>query len=180
MSRKYNLLFVALVLVSFFTWDMPAANRHKESTFRLPAYEKFILENGLTVFLMEQHEVPLIFVSAEVPAGAAKDNGQYGLAYLTSEALLFGTKSYSKNQIEEKLDFLGALYFTDIDAEMTKVSASFAAKDLDIVLPVIKELIADPIFDESEFGKRKERLVLELEQQKESPGDVIRFYFNKF
>ena len=66
-------------------------------------YEKFILENGLTVYLMEQHEVPLIHVSAVFPAGAVKDNGQYGLASLTAEGLLLGTRSYTKKEIEEGL-----------------------------------------------------------------------------
>jgi predicted Zn-dependent peptidase len=37
-------------------------------------YKKFVLKNGLTVYLMEQHEVPLIYVSAVFPAGATKDS----------------------------------------------------------------------------------------------------------
>ncbi|MCI0471727.1 MAG: insulinase family protein, partial [Candidatus Aminicenantes bacterium] len=185
MRAKY-IIFIFLVLwlsVSFFAGDLLEASAasapagQAETIFRLPQYEKFVMKNGLTVYLMEQHEVPLVNVSAAVPAGAVKDNDKYGLAFLTAEALLFGTKSYTKSQIEEKLDFLGAFYNTGADAETANITASFAAKDMDTVMPILKEIIADPIFDEKEFDKRKKRLLLELEQEKERPEDVIESYF---
>lgn len=184
MIKKYVLFLfgVLWIFVSFFAGNIFAASAagHTETTFRLPPYEKFVLKNGLTVFLMEQHEVPLIYFSAAAPAGAVKDNNKYGLAFFTADALLFGTKSYTKSQIEEELDFLGASYSTEVKADMTKISASFAKKDLDTVLPILKEIIVDPIFDEKEFDKRKKRLLLELEQQKEVPEDAIGAYYYKF
>ncbi len=182
--RKKHIIFpfvVLLIAVSFFAGDILVASvGQAETTFRLPKYEKFVMKNGLTIYLMEQHEVPLVYVSAAAPAGAVKDKDKYGLAFLTAEALLFGTKSYTKNQLEEKLDFLGAAYFTGVDGEMAQITASFAKKDMDTVMPILKEIIADPIFDEKEFDKRKKRLMLELEQQKEIPGQVMESYFNKF
>ena len=171
------------VLVLFLTMAAAAAsagNAPAKTSFQLPAYEKVVLENGLTVYLMEQHEVPLIYLSMVVPAGAEKDGSQYGLASLTADALLFGTKTYTKEQIEEKLDFLGADYGTGANAEVARITASFARKDLDTVLPIFKEVISAPVFNQEEFEKRKKRLLVELEQDKERPSAVISSYFNKF
>ncbi len=150
------------------------------NSFQLPGYEKFILENGLTVYLMEQHEVPLIHVSAVFPAGAVKDNGQYGLASLTAEGLLLGTKNYSKEQIEEKLDFLGASYSTRAKEETASISLSFLNTHQETVFPILKEIVTIPVFDQKKFEKRKKRLLLELEQAKEQPGRVIMDYYKKF
>ena len=47
--------------------------------FQFPAYEKVQLENGLTIYLLEQHEVPLMTVNVTVKAGAILDN-KAGLA----------------------------------------------------------------------------------------------------
>jgi predicted Zn-dependent peptidase len=47
--------------------------------YKLPPYEKFKLKNGLTVYLMEQHEVPLMNVSIILPAGAIYDGDKAGL-----------------------------------------------------------------------------------------------------
>lgn len=150
------------------------------NSFQLPEYEKFILENGLTVYLMEQHEVPLIHVSAVFPAGAVKDNDQYGLASLTAEGLLLGTRNYTKEQIEEKLDFLGASYSTKADVETAVISMSFLNTYQERIFPILKEIMTLPVFDQIEFEKRKKRLPLELEQAKERPEIVIMDYYKKF
>ena len=38
--------------------------------FKIPKYKKLTLKNGLTVYLMEQHEVPLIDIRMVTKAGA--------------------------------------------------------------------------------------------------------------
>ncbi len=153
---------------------------HAQNKFKLPEYEKFKLENGLTVYLMEQHEVPLINVSAIFPAGAVYDKDQNGLASLTADGLLFGTKNYTKSQIDQTVDFYGASISTYASQEAAEVSSSFLKDDMEKILPIIKDVIVNPTFNKEEFDKRKERYLVELDQQKESPRSVIRSYFDKF
>lgn len=69
-----------------------------QNNFKVPTYEKFKLKNGLTVYLMEQHEVPLIYTSAVFDAGSTQDGDRYGLASMTADALLFGTKNTPKHK----------------------------------------------------------------------------------
>ncbi len=147
--------------------------------YKLPAYEKFKLPNGLVIYLMEQHEVPVISVSAIFPAGAIYDGDKAGLSSLTATALKHGTKNLSKAKLEEELDFLGASVSTYASKESAGLSAKFAAKDKDKVLQIIKGIILEPVFDTTEFAKEKKRLLVTLEQQKESPRSVIGGYFDK-
>lgn len=149
-------------------------------SFKLPTYEKFTLKNGLTVYLMEHHEVPLIYVSVVFPGGAVKDNGKYGLASLTADGLLFGTKNYTKKQIEEKLDYMGASYSTYAGQETASVFMSFLNSDQDSVFPILKEIIMYPVFDQKEFEKRKKRLLLQLQLAKERPAAVMSSYSRRF
>lgn len=148
--------------------------------FQLPEYEKYTLQNGLTLYLMEQHEVPLIYASAIFPAGAVWDQDRSGLAAFTAEALLFGSKNYSKDHIEETFDFLGASINSYAGQEAAEVSISFKNSDMDKLLPMFVDVITNPTFQQSEFDKRKQRWLAELEQDRESPRRVIRSYFNKF
>ncbi|UCE20482.1 MAG: insulinase family protein [Gemmatimonadota bacterium] len=150
------------------------------SPFRLPDFEKFVMDNGLTVYLMEQHEVPLIYVSFVFPAGVVNDGETYGLSFLTAEGLLFGTQNYTKKQIEESLDFIGASYETSSSKEFAKLSLSFVNTDQETVFPILKDIVMLPTFDEEEFLKRKKRLLVELEQAKEKPSKVIGSYYDKF
>ena len=181
--EKLTVTFIFILSIALLSGSVPGsllAASTGSNSFQLPRYEKFILENGLTVYLLEQHEVPLIHVSAVFPAGAVKDNGQYGLAFLTAEGLLLGTRNYTKEQIEEKLDFLGASYFTGADVETAVISMSFLNTHQETVFPILKEIMTLPVFDRTEFEKRKKRLLLELEQAKEQPASVIMDYYKKF
>jgi predicted Zn-dependent peptidase len=148
--------------------------------YKLPPYEKFKLKNGLTVYLMEQHEVPMMNVSVILPAGAIYDGEKAGLASLTASGLKYGTKNYPKARLDEELDFIGASVNTSASKESAGLSAKFAVKDKDKVLEIIKELLTEPVFDTVEFAKEKKRVLIGLEQAKESPRSVIGSYFDKF
>ena len=148
--------------------------------FQLPKYEKYTLSNGLTVYLMEQHEVPLVYMNAIFPAGAVWDGEESGLAALTAEALLFGSKNYTKDQIEETFDFLGAGISANAGKEAAQVSISFKKGDFDQLFPIFADVIRNPSFPKTEVDKRIQRWVAELEQAKESPRGVIGNYFGKF
>src|SRR5436190_20332623 len=149
-------------------------------SYKLPPYEKFKLKNGLTVYLMEQHEVPIISVSVILPAGAIYDGEKSGLALLTSFALKHGTKNFNKQKLDEELDFLGASIGTSSSKESASLSARMATKDKDKVLNMLKEVLLEPTFDAGEFEKEKKRVLVGLEQAKESPRSVIGSYFDKF
>ncbi len=149
-------------------------------TFKVPPYQKFTLKNGLTVYLMEQREVPLINVSAVFDAGAIQDGNRYGLANMTADALLFGSAKYTKAQLEEKTEYVGASVDTYAGKEVAKLSASFAVKDQDLLFDIIQDVVTKPTFDQAEFDKYKQRQLLQLTQQKESPRAVVNSYFNRF
>lgn len=151
-----------------------------ENTFRLPPYQKVMLDNGLTVCLMEQHKVPLVYISLALPAGAIYDGSRYGLASLTAESLLFGTEKLTKTQIEERLDFIGASYRATASKDSAQVFMSFVNTDQKTVFPILKEIVCRPTFDANEIDKRKKQLLVELQRDKESPADVIQSYFDRF
>jgi predicted Zn-dependent peptidase len=159
---------------------LPGLAAGQETAFRLPRYEKVKLKNGLTVYLMEQHEVPLVYVTAVFPAGAVHDGNQAGLAFLTAEALTFGTRKLTKDQIEEQVDFLGASLNAYATTEAAYVTSSFASADTDVMLPLLEQVITAPAFDTKEVTKRRTRLLAELKQAKEKPREVIEAYFVKF
>ncbi len=145
--------------------------------FKVPNYSTFKLPNGLTISLMEQHDVPTISVSAILSAGAIYDYEKAGLASLTATALKHGTKNFPKTKLDEELDFIGANVDTYATKEFAGITSNFASKDKAKVLEIIKEIMLNPVFDKTEFDKEKSRLLVSLEQQKESPRSVIGPYF---
>lgn len=148
--------------------------------FKLPAYEKFTLPNELTVYMMEKQDVPLISVSAVFDAGAVNDGLMSGIASFTAEALKFGTTNYSKTQIDSVFNYYGSSINAYSSLDYSGISTTVMKENFEILFSVLKEMIVNPIFPESEFEKRKQRWITELDQAKESPRSVIGNYFNKF
>jgi zinc protease len=170
MKNLYKIFFTVL-----FLQIICGANAQN---FKVPAYNTFKLQNGLTVYLMEQHEVPMISVNIILPAGAIYDNGKSGLATLTANALMHGTKSYTKAKLAEELDFLATGINTSASKEFASITSKFAAKDKDKVLAILQEVLLSPTFDAKEFEKEKTRTLKAYEQAKESPRRVINAYFD--
>ena len=171
-------VFGALVLNSSVMAEKSAEHNNSQSSFQLPAYEKFKLDNGLTVFLLPQHEVPLITVQATVRAGAVNDSVA-GLSQLTSQALLLGAGGKSKAEIEQQVDFLGASLTSEGSMEGSSLRADFMAKDTAQMLAIVHSVLTQPSFDSAEFDKLKARQIAAVAQAKESPRMVIDQYFNK-
>ncbi|MEO5788912.1 MAG: pitrilysin family protein [Gelidibacter sp.] len=147
--------------------------------FQLPNYTSFTLPNGLVVNLMEQHEVPVIALNVILPAGAIYDGEKAGLASFTADALKLGTKNYTKTQLDEALDFVGANINTTARKEYASLNAKFAAKDSKEILNIVKDILLYPTFDAAEFEKEKNRALVGLERQKESPRSIIPSYFDQ-
>jgi predicted Zn-dependent peptidase len=168
------------VMMICFIFTATINNIYAQEAFKVPTYQKFTLKNGLTIYLLEQHEVPTISVSAIIPAGAIYDAEQNGLASLTASGLQYGTKSFSKSDIEKQLDFLGASLNTYASKESAGLTSKFAKTDQDKVWPIIKEVLRYPTFNKEEFEKEKTRILQDLERAKESPRNVIGNYWDKF
>lgn len=178
--KQFNMkhIFSFIIVLSFLN---PATRlaAQDSAAFQLPPYEKLVLKNGLTLYLMEQREVPMINVAAIVPAGAIYDKAQSGLATLTASMLMDGTKRLPKSKLEEELDFAGARVNTFATKEFAGLNAKFATKDRDIVLSIIRDILLTPAFEAKEFEKEKKLLLAQLEQDKESPRNVIDDYFDQ-
>ena len=163
-------------LISVALTGAVAASAHA-AEFKLPAFETAKLPNGLTVYMMERHDVPLIAVRAVVKAGAVNDGKQAGLANLTGDGVLLGSARHSKAEIDQAFDFRGAVLAGGGGSEQSTVAANFARKDTDTLLPLFAELVQAPSFDATELDKLRTRKVDGLKQAKESPRMVVGNYY---
>ena len=149
------------------------------SGYTLPDFETKVLPNGLTVVLMEQHEVPLIAMHVMVGGGAMVDGELSGLAGVTAQSLLFGAGELNKQALDHQFDFIGARVRSSAHREYSQLQASFAERDSKIMLPILRDLLLSPTFDADELSKFKRRKVAQLSQQKESPRSVINNYYHR-
>ncbi len=147
----------------------------------LPTYSRLVLENGLVLALLEQHELPLVDFQLLLRTGSISDpQGKEGLANITLSLLRKGTQKRTAEQIAEELDFLGAELDLSTSLEFGVVSAQFLAKDVEVGLGLLTDILLRPTFPEAEFDKAVALAVDELAEAKDNPRSVIGDYFTGF
>lgn len=170
-SLKSAIIAVAAISTSSLAWAKGA--------FTLPEYDVVTLDNGIKVYLMEQHEVPMIDINVVINSGAVFDSTLAGEAQATAQTLLLGTEKLTREQLEETFEFVGADVDAQASMEYTGISASFLAKDDARILPILSDMLQRPRFDSTEFANFKQRHIDQLKQRKESPSNVSNEYFKQ-
>src|ERR1044071_8141945 len=146
-------LFIAsLALLLAASAHAPASA--ESGSLKLPPYKKVMLKNGLTILLMEQHEVPIINFNFIVKAGSVADPaGKEGLASITAALLRKGTRTRNADQISTELDFVGGRLSAEGTFDYTNGLAEFVKKDIGKGLDLLSDVALNPTFPQDEITK---------------------------
>ncbi len=150
---------------------------------KLPRAAEFKLANGLTVLVLEDHRMPLVTANLVIPgAGALNDPADLpGLANVTATMLKEGTSTKSSKEIAEEIDRLGATInaIAPFGSEETNLIASGLSDNASQWIPLAADILLHPTFPESELNKLKQRMEVQLRQQRSSPFFLLQERFGK-
>ena len=147
-------------------------------SIHLPPHEKIVLKNGLTVLLLEKHGVPIVSFRAVIKAGSAADPaGQEGQAAVTAALLRKGTKTRSAQQFASELDFIGASFESDANADYSSVSAECLTKDAAQGLALLSDALLHATLPKEEVDKLLAQAIDGVKAAKDDPSQVLGTYF---
>lgn len=149
--------------------------------FVQPQAQRVVLENGIIVYLYEDHELPLLNIEAVVRCGANYDPvGKEGLAELTGIVLRTGgTTTMSGNAIDEMLEyFAGTLSFT-MNRDSGSIHMSLLKKDLDDGLNIFSQILKNPAFEDNKLKLAKDLKIEELRRITDDPQKLAFREFKK-
>jgi zinc protease len=148
---------------------------------QLPAPEKFVLGNGVTVFYLRNSDLPIVTFRMVIRgAGSAfEPAGGDGTANLTATLVMKGTAKMDADAVAEALDFMGASLTISAADEYAQVSGDSLAQHFPRLMEIAADCLAAPSFKEEEFRKERARRIDGLKAAKDNPGATVRFYFQK-
>ncbi len=139
---------------------MPEPGPSPEINLKDP--QRFELNNGLKVLVVENHKLPRVSVQLTLDNPPILEGDKAGVSSLTGSLLGNGSTSIPKDEFNEEVDFLGA--------NISFGSQSAFASSLSKYFPRILELMADaainPNFTQEEFDKEKDKLITGLKLRK--------------
>jgi zinc protease len=142
--------------------------------------ERFTLSNGLKVLLLTDKSSPSITVVGEIKAGTGFDSDdKAGLADLTAQNLINGTKTKNALEIATELESRGATLGFAASRERVGISAAGLSKDLPVVIAQLADILQNATFPDSEFELSRKRNLVALKTELDSPGSLARRTFQQ-
>jgi zinc protease len=138
----------------------------------------FTASGGITVWLLERHQVPLVSCDLTVPTGASSDpKGKAGLAHVTAGMLDEGAGKRGAIELARALDTLGAHLTTDANADASFVSVTVLKHNLDRAFSIFGDVIARPRFEPAEFKRVKDLWLNALLEREKDPDATARVVY---
>ena len=171
---------VISVVAASCAWAQTPPPEKTFDVYQLPEAKQIKLPNGLTVLLLEKHELPLVSAELALRSGSVSDPaGKEGLESLTADLLRKGTATRSAEQLAADMDFIGLVYAARTTLDFTSASTDFLKKDTDTALGLLAEMVLHPAFPEDEVKKLVAQRQDGLRSAKDNPQAVIMPYFQK-
>jgi zinc protease len=165
------------------TAEAPAAGGTPEEAWRakapaaglaprlvLPVPAVFRLSNGLTVYLIERHKLPLLSAGLEITGGSAVNPADKpGLASFTADMLTEGTTKMSSLEFAAAAEQLGANIGSDATADASGVTLETLTKNTDAAMSLFADAALRPSFPNDEIERVRTSRITGLLQEKDSP-----------
>jgi len=148
--------------------------------FKSPKVWTDQLKNGMSVYGIENNEVPLVLFDITIPGGHLLDPiDKSGVANLLSNLMLEGTANKSPADLEEAIGLLGADIYTYSTNEDFHIAGACLAKNFKKTIALVQEIILEPRWDESELERLKKSLETNLKDREANPRRIASIVYNK-
>jgi predicted Zn-dependent peptidase len=149
-------------------------------TLKLPAIQKRALSNGLPVWIVELHKVPVAQINLVVGGGSADDPpGKYGVASLMAMMLEEGAGSRSSLEIADAIDFLGADLSAGSGIDSTGVRLHVPVARLADALPIMADVALRPTFPKDELERLRQQRLTSLIQARDDASTIASLAFSR-
>jgi len=138
------------------------------------------LANGLSVFGIEDREVPLVEFRLRMDGGQLLDDPRWvGVANLLAETMTEGTATKTPEELEQAIDMLGASINVSSGPESLSINGSTLRRNYAATMALVEEILLEPRFDAEEFALAKQRVGNLVRQRAASPAALADDVFQR-
>lgn len=186
----FSFVVMPLILL-LLAWILPVGaetpKHYTDLTFssppeiKLPPYSRFQLPNGMVVYLMEDHELPLVGGTALIRTGDRWEPAdKVGLAAMTGTVMRSGgTRKRSADELNQVLEQRAASVETGIGQVSGSASFSALTEDLETVFGLFAEVIREPAFPEDKLALAKTQIRGGIARRNDDPNAITGREFRK-
>jgi zinc protease len=142
--------------------------------YAFPKPVKRQLANGLTVFVVEDHRLPVVTFALEILAGnCSVAPGKSGLPSLTAGLLREGAGVRTSPEISSLVDGCGGSMGASSGDDVTTAGGTFMKSYAALGLELLADIVQRPRFDQEEIDRRLEQIQSGLAVNLNDPAYLI-------
>lgn len=141
--------------------------------FVFPKYTEMFLDNGLKVFVIEDHEQPTVDFRLQIRGGEISEK-KPGTASMLADLLTKGAGKRDALKIAQELDGVGAGVGASSSGDLTTVSGESLKKHLPLMMEIFADIIQRPSLPQDEFDKLKTQKLSEVKLEKARAGSILQ------
>jgi zinc protease len=136
----------------------------------LPVPKVFALDNGLHIYLVEDHSLPVFNASVVILAGGdSNPANKPGLAGFTSSMLTEGTRDRSATEIADAADHLGARLRSQAFVDNASTSIDALSNTTDPSFDLLSNVVEHPAFSTQEVDRVRKQQLTDILQEADEP-----------
>ena len=145
---------------------------------KVPANQRFVLPNGLTIVLVARKDVPLIAFSGFVRGGVLADPADKpGVSSLVAGLLDRGAGKRNAFEFADAVAGVGGSFNASAGSESISVSGQFLARDRALMIELLADALMRPRFEAQEFSNYRDREIEFIKSAKDSdPSQIVGIY----
>jgi predicted Zn-dependent peptidase len=153
----------------------------KLGDIEIPQVKRVTLTNGMRLFLLEDHELPLINISALIRTGSIYEPAdKIGLAAITGAVMRTGgTITKTGDELDEQLESIAASVETGIGLNSGYASMSVLKNDIDTGLAILADVLMNPAFREDKILLAKVQHRSAISRRNDFVGAIASREFDK-
>ncbi len=151
----------------------------KPPALKLPAIERASLPNGVTLQVVQQHELPLVQLTLVIAGGTKLDGNQPGLASFTTRMLTEGAGTRDANALQGELAFLGAQLFANAGTDAFTISLNVPKRTLGEALDLLGDVILRPTFRAADVRRQRDLRLASILQRRDNANVLASLAFNQ-
>lgn len=173
-------LIVLCSVVAVFAAD-PRTMTFPPVEFHPPQAERVVLDSGMVLYLLEDHELPLVYIQAMIRTGSIYEpSDKIGLAGLTGMVMRSGgTPSVSGDALDDELEFMAAEMSSGIGPDAGFASLDLLKKDFDRGLTLFADMLIHPAFPQNKLDLAKRQALEGIRRRNDNPGGIAGRQFAK-
>lgn len=148
--------------------------------FDMPDIFTAELDNGVTLYGIENDEIPLVQFDITFDGGALlDDDGKVGAMALMADLLNEGSATRTAAEMEQAIGLLGSSISVEAGSEDLTITVTSLSRNVDATVALLAEILDTPRFEPTDFDRVKSAALTSIEGRLANPNAVASLAFFK-